>query len=1056
MSIKYEVKVAQEKGNQFHITWFDKKNSKKDSFLQEALGITVEELNKLQYNPGDGLEIGRKLFRFLDGDARHLKRALEQADQQGESLQVYLNACEQTTDWPFELLAENNAFLLPHRLHLVRYVSDWGTEKEIPPKNQPLKLLFMACSAMDVKPELDFEQEEEAIFQVTENLAIDMEVDDSGSLEGLRSQLEQEQYDVVHLSGHADIDTDRGPYFIMENEVGYKHRVYPDELWEEALIENPPRLLFLSGCRTGEAPHRGAVVSFAHLLVEKHHVPAVLGWGRPVSDRQAIHAEKMLYHELSRGRSILEAVQRVRYELAEKYRSGTELAWPLLRLFSSGMPLNPLVQKGQRQQPKSWQMTHIYLKNRQARMLKEGFVGRRRQLQHSLRTLTYDYDKVGLLLHGTAGLGKSCLAGKICERLNDHTLIIVPGELDANNLAAALTDAFYISQDEQGKKILSKNEEMTKKLANLSVTSFKEKNYLLLLDDFQQNLEGGLKGQPDRLLPEAAELLKVLLHYLPYSGKMTRLIITCRYLFSLTEQAVDLVKERLESICITSFQEVAQRKKAQELKNISNFSRQFSSLDLLAAGRGNPSLMESLDLLLDDAKEQDEQALSAAVKNQQVEFNRKHGIRELIQYGGKELELFLKWCSVYRRPVQIQGIKQVAAKAGMENWEYLLQRGIVLSLVEHDQAYKNYRVTPLMREDLWAALEPDHFKVCHQEAFIYYQSICTAMDYFDPHLVEEWIFHALVCEEEDTASKQAAGLVEYHAERFSFRKSRNIGEWVLVGKKQALSTEHDAFLLNKLAQTLFQLGEHRKAIDYFQQALKIDEALFGRRHATVARELNNLGLSWSELGDFEKAVDYLQQSIDLWEKIYGEKHPQTAAILNNLGSVWLELGNPPKAREYFQQALEIFKELHGHKHPQVAAGLNNLGTTWLKQEDAYKALNYFQQALDIWREVYGEKHPRTAEVFNNIGLAWFALDHYNKALDYFNLAKHIDEAVLEQPHPITGERLKNLGLVYLSLGQEQEAKKYFEQAYGIFSQCFGEDHPITSALKHRLWLLLSA
>jgi len=38
---------------------------------------------------------------------------------------------------------------------------------------------------------------------------------------------------------------------------------------------------------------------------------------------------------------------------------------------------------------------------------------------------------------------------------------------------------------------------------------------------------------------EAADLLKTLLHYLPFSGKMTQLIITCRYEFSLTEQSRD-------------------------------------------------------------------------------------------------------------------------------------------------------------------------------------------------------------------------------------------------------------------------------------------------------------------------------------------------------------------------------------------------------------------------------------------------------------------------------------------------------------------------------------
>lgn len=143
----------------------------------------------------------------------------------------------------------------------------------------------------------------------------------------------------------------------MEDETGYMRKVSPRELWEEALIENPPRLLFLSGCRTGETPaapetsetpetrenresrenqESEAAVSFSREQVEKYHVPTVLGWGRSVGDEQATHAEQMLYRELSRGRSITEAVQRARHDLIAAFPGSSYPAWPLLRLFAGG------------------------------------------------------------------------------------------------------------------------------------------------------------------------------------------------------------------------------------------------------------------------------------------------------------------------------------------------------------------------------------------------------------------------------------------------------------------------------------------------------------------------------------------------------------------------------------------------------------------------------------------------------------------------------------------------------------------------------------------------
>jgi hypothetical protein len=423
-----------EKENTFKICWINLRTNTLDCFVQESPGVTALDVDQLRQNQANALDIGRKLFQFLDGEARHLERALEESTQQSKPLLLLLSPCKETADLPFELLSRDDSFLLLHLLHLVRYTSEKGKEREFIPQERPLKLLFMACSALDVKPELDFEKEEESIFHITEKIALDVEVEDSGSLEGLRRRLEQEQYDVVHLSGHADIDKYGRPFFIMEDETGNRHDVLPNELWQEALIENPPRLLFLSGIRTGETPDKGDDNSFARVLVESYQVPTVLSWGRHVSDQQALNATEVIYRELSRGKSILQAIQRARYELERKFSSDLSLAWSLLRLFSSQQEFNAIVSAVQKTRMKPRRMIHTYLKQSRVQVLKEGFVGRRRQLKKSLRTLKLDRDKVGVLIFGTAGLGKSCLAGKISERFSDHTLIIVHGKLNAVSL----------------------------------------------------------------------------------------------------------------------------------------------------------------------------------------------------------------------------------------------------------------------------------------------------------------------------------------------------------------------------------------------------------------------------------------------------------------------------------------------------------------------------------------------------------------------------------------------------------------------------------------------
>jgi hypothetical protein len=428
---RYQVSITKQPDTGlFRVTWLDMEKQEKTFFEVPAPKVMEGRLKSWKH-PGNRLAVGRELFQFLDGSQRYFSGLLEKAAAENLYPLVYLTACRESEDWPFELIARGDQFLVPTAVHLVRCVSQRGAKTKPVPANRPLKMLFMACSAQGVIPELSFEKEEETIFKVTEDLAIDMEVEDSGSLEGLKGKLALEKYDIVHLSGHAGIDKKGMAFFVMEDETGYRRDVYAEELYHEALIDNMPRLVFLSGCQTGETKEGDETVSYCRELVEEYRVPAALGWGHEVSDGEATFAAQLIYFELSRGKSVLDAVRLTRYNMAHQSLHGLVGDWLLLRLFGDMTPLTALVREDQKRIPKHRQLTHTYLKNSRVKILDEGFVGRRRPLQQSLAALNKNRDKTGVLLLGAGGLGKSCLAGKICERYPGHQLIIVHGVFNA-------------------------------------------------------------------------------------------------------------------------------------------------------------------------------------------------------------------------------------------------------------------------------------------------------------------------------------------------------------------------------------------------------------------------------------------------------------------------------------------------------------------------------------------------------------------------------------------------------------------------------------------------
>ncbi len=100
--IIYEVKIepVAEK-SAYRITWLNPDTQTQGAFTQAGINLTAEELESFQTQHANHLALGQKLFRFLDGDARHLQSALDEAAKQGESLLLQLRASQEVADWPF-------------------------------------------------------------------------------------------------------------------------------------------------------------------------------------------------------------------------------------------------------------------------------------------------------------------------------------------------------------------------------------------------------------------------------------------------------------------------------------------------------------------------------------------------------------------------------------------------------------------------------------------------------------------------------------------------------------------------------------------------------------------------------------------------------------------------------------------------------------------------------------------------------------------------------------------------------------------------------------------
>jgi hypothetical protein len=573
----------------------------------------------------------------------------------------------------------------------------------------------MATSPTNVTPVLDFEAEEAGILQASPGL-VEVVVEESGTLAGLSEAAAREPgFDVIHLSGHGKV-TANGPRFVVESDTGLGVLASADDI-AGALNRHWPRLVFVSGCWTGDATDSGAVESLAEALVMAG-APAVLGWGLPVGDLAANSLAADLYRALGSGESLVDAVAVARRALFTQPRNDD---WHLLRLFADRTPLSALVtaQGHPGRARLQTRPTHGLFLDPEGRVRvadRESFVGRRRDLQTLLRELRPadpTTGPVGAVIHGMGGLGKSSLTARLLERMRPtHPMHVVwTGKIDAANAASQFANQLNLDPD---------TDLTLKQLLNLADVSLADKlRYILsgpladashqcvfVFDDFENgNLEPD--GHGGHLLdPAALEVLAGFATAITSSGSSSRIVITSRYTFHQPDGV------RLAELPIAELQGADLNKLLRGTKHLgplSDLDRNVLEAAVTAAA-GIPRLINSIDdLITAQAATPD---LLDRIGQAQVEYRDKLVLNALLDAHTTGVRRLLGLASVYQIAVPLDAIRALHPGADTDITAAvgsgLLQAGTHPSTNE-----LRYLVSPLLRPLLADAPEypaPDELR----------------------------------------------------------------------------------------------------------------------------------------------------------------------------------------------------------------------------------------------------------------------------------------------------------------------------------------------------------
>ncbi len=230
--------------------------------------------------------------------------------------------------------------------------------------------------------------------------------------------------------------------------------------------------------------------------------------------------------------------------------------------------------------------------------------------------------------------------------------------------------------------------------------------------------------------------------------------------------------------------------------------------------------------------------------------------------------------------------------------------------------------------------------------------------------------------------------------------------------------------LGDLGNAYRDLGEVRRAINYYEQAIEIARVIGDRQNE--GNWLGNLGIAYKNLGDVRPSVSYYLQALEIVRKV-GDRQGE-GVWLGALASAFDRLGEWRQAITYYEQALEIARKIGDQRNE--GKWLGGLGIAYQGRGQVRQAITYYGQALQIARGI-GDKRNE-GKWLGGLGNAYGLLGEARQAISYYEQALQIARSMANRRNE--GDNLGDLGNAYADLGESQKAIACYAQALDIMRE----------------------
>jgi len=170
---------------------------------------------------------------------------------------------------------------------------------------------------------------------------------------------------------------------------------------------------------------------------------------------------------------------------------------------------------------------------------------------------------------------------------------------------------------------------------------------------------------------------------------------------------------------------------------------------------------------------------------------------------------------------------------------------------------------------------------------------------------------------------------------------------ILSLQKQDNNKKAEVATLHKLAEICEASNRDKDALNYTLECLQLNKDLGDL--AAVADTHNNLGFLYRQLGDSKKSVDHFMEALAAYGKLSRERPKEQLTMFTNLGVTYSYLGKFEDAQEYYQKAIKIAeKENNQHENANIS---NYLAANYFVSGKSKQAIAQAEKALGIAQKI---------------------------------------------------------------------------------------------------------